>query len=116
VNKKREILLIVFLALLIPALTSARQGDIVKMQGVVMAVDVKQGTFVVNEKLFVWDQHTAIQTEKGIQTTLDKLKVKDWVYVEGVEDGVRNRIEAQKIYLLQKRIDQKEKHNYPFME
>ena len=115
-NKKREILLIVFLALLIPALTSALQGDIVKQQGVVMVVDVKQGTFVVNEKLFVWDQHTAIRTEKGISTTIDKLKVKDWVYVEGVEDRARNRIEAKKIYLLSKRIDRKEKHNYPFME
>jgi hypothetical protein len=116
VNKKREILLIVFLALLIPALTSALQGDIVKLQGVVMVVDVKQGTFVVNEKLFVWDQHTAIQTEKGVPTTIDKLKVKDWVYVEGVEDTVRNRIEVKKIYLLSKRIDRKEKHLHPFME
>jgi hypothetical protein len=116
VNKKREILLIVFLALLIPTLTSALQGDIVKMQGVVMGVDVKQGTFVVNEKLFVWDQHTAVQTEKGIPTTLDKLKVKDWVYVEGVEDRVQNRIEAKKIYLLPRRIDRKEKDHYPFME
>jgi hypothetical protein len=116
VNKKREILLIVFLALLIPALTSALQGDIVKLQGVVMVVDVKQGTFVVNEKLFVWDEHTAIQTEKGIPTTIDKLKVKDWVYVEGVEDMVRKRVEARKIYLLPKQIDRKERHLYPFME
>jgi len=106
----------VFWALLIPALTSALEGDIVKIEGVVMVVDVKQGTFVVNEKLFVWDQHTAIQTEKGIPTTLEKLKVKDWVYVEGVQDRGRNRIEAKKIYLLSKRIDRKEKHNYPFME
>jgi len=116
VNKKREILLILFVTLLIPALTSALEGDIVKMQGVVMVVDIKQGTFVMNEKVFVWDQHTAIQTEKGIQTTLDKLKVKGWVYVEGVEDKVRNRIEVKKIYFLSKRIDRKEKHNYPFME
>ena len=115
-NKKKEILLIVFWVLLIPTLTSALEGGIVNMQGVVMAVDVKQGTFVVNEKLFVWDQHTAVQTEKGIQTTIDKLKVKDWVYVEGVQDRARSRIEAQRIYLLPKQIDRKEKHHYPFME
>ena len=115
-NKKRDILLIVFLALLIPTLTSALEGDIVRMQGVVMAVDVKQGTFVMNEKLIVWDQHTAIQTERAIPIAIDKLKVKQWVYVEGVHDRVRNRIEARKIYFLPKRIDRQERHLYPFME
>jgi hypothetical protein len=42
--------------------------------------------------------------------------VRDWVFVEGVLNRSEKRIEATRIYVLPKRIDGKEKRQYPFFE
>jgi hypothetical protein len=86
------------------------------MQGIVMEVDLKKNMIVVNERMFAWDPNTIFYNEKGSPLTVDKLRAKTWVYIEGMRDNVRKRLVAEKIYMLPKYIDEKEKHLYPFME
>jgi hypothetical protein len=118
VKKEGRIVLVVIfcLCLITSALTFAADKDIVKLQGIVMAVDAKKNLFTVNERSFAWDKQTTVYTEKGVPTTFDKLKEQGWVYIEGVPDRVNRRNVAKKIYLLPKYINGKEKHLYPFME
>ena len=114
---KREgrVILIIIVTLMVSALTFASDKDIVKIQGVVMAVDVKKNIVIVNERSFAWDHQTAIYNEKGLPTTFDKLKLQGWVYIEGIPDKNRGNI-ARKIYVIPKYINEKEKHLYSFFE
>jgi hypothetical protein len=96
------------------ALTSGE--NIVKIQGMIMDLDVKKNTIIVNEKSFVWNQNTVFYNEKGSSVAMDKFKPKTWVYIEGEKDKDNSRIIINKIYLLPKYIDKKERHLYPFME
>jgi len=116
VNKRRFIGVLLFAFLITPALTIALDKGIVKFQGVVMAIDLKQGTIVVNERLFFLDAHTMIHNEKGTSIPLEKLRLRDWVYLEGVSDRGSRRNLAKKIYFLLRYVDEKQKHLYPFME
>jgi hypothetical protein len=86
------------------------------MQGVVMSLDLKKSTVVINEKTFVWDQQTTFYNEAGSPITIDKLRTKGWVYIEGENDKAHKRWVAKKIYLLPKFIGSKELHLYPFIE
>jgi len=81
-----------------------------------MAIDFIKNSMVVNERLVVWDQQTLFNNEKAKPITVDQLKTKNWVYLEGVLDKDRKRVLAKKIYLLPKYIDDKEKHLYPFIQ
>jgi hypothetical protein len=100
---------------MVSALTFASDKGIVKIQGIVMTVDVKKQIVTVNERSFACNEHTVVYTEKGLPTTFDKLKLRGWVYIEGVPDKNRGNI-ARKIYIIPKYIDEKEKHLYSFME
>ena len=97
-------------------LTFAAEKDMVQFQGVLMTVDVKNHSMVVNEKLCVWNQQTIINDPKGSPTTFDRLQTKNWVYIEGVYEKPHHRIVAKTIYLLPNRIDEKEKGLYPFIK
>ncbi len=85
---KKGILLSLFLLLIFSALTFAEDVSIVKMQGVVMSLDLKKNTVVINEMTFGWDQNTVCNNEKGSSVTVDKRKIKTWVYIEGEKDKV----------------------------
>ena len=98
------------------ALAFASEEDMVNIQGMIMDLDVKKNTMVVNEKLFVWSQNTAIYNDKGTSITIDQFKPKTWVYIQGERDKNNKRIIIHKIYLLPKYIDKKERPRYPFME
>jgi hypothetical protein len=113
---KKGILLTVFFLLIFSALTFGEDQDIVKIQGVVMSLDLKKSMLVVNERTFVWDQNTTFYNEKGSPITIDKLRTKGWVYIEGENDKVNKRWVAKKIYLLPKYIDRKERQLYPFIQ
>lgn len=115
-KSKGMIVLVITLALLIPVLTFASDPAIVKLQGVVMSLDLKQNRLTVNERTFAWDHQTLISNEKGQPVTPDKLKPRGWVYIEGVPDKTNRRNLAKKIYLIPKFIENKEKHLYPFMD
>jgi hypothetical protein len=97
-------------------LALSSEEDTAKIQGVIMALDVNKNTMIVNEKLFVWRENTAIYNDKGSPLTIDKFKPKTWVYIEGENDKNNRRIIINKIYLLPKYIDKKGKHLYPFMQ
>ncbi len=108
--------LCIFFILIISALTFASDKGIVATQGIVMALDLKKNTMIINERAFTWDQNTVIHNEKGSPVTLDNLRARTWVYIEGVEDKAHKRVVAKKIYLLPKYIDGKEKNLYPFIK
>ncbi len=114
--KKGIILLTILFLLTFSALTFASDTNIVKMQGFLMSFDLKKNTVVINEMTFVWDQNTVFNNEKGSSVTVDKLKIKTWVYIEGENDKVHKRWVAKKIYVLPKYIEPKERHLYPFIQ
>jgi hypothetical protein len=116
VKREGRVILIIIVTLMVSALTFASDKYIVKIQGVVMAVDVKKNIVIVNERSFVCDQHTVIYNEKGTPCTIDKLKERGWVYIEGVPDRANRGNVAKKIYILPKYINEKEKHLYSFMD
>ena len=97
-------------------LALASEEDIVKMQGMIMALDINKNTMVVNEKSFVWSQNTAVYNDKGSPITIDRFKPQTWVYIEGERDKNNRRIIINKIYLLPKYIGKKERHLYPFIQ
>ncbi len=113
---KKGIVLSFFFLLVVSSLTFAGEINIVRMQGVVMSLDLKKSAMVVNETLFVWNQKTTFQNSSGAPITADKLKTKGWVYIEGENDKALKRCVATKIYLLPKFIKEKELHLYPFIE
>ena len=90
------------------------EENIVKTQGRIMTLDIKKNTMVVNEKTFVWKQNSAIYNDKGSPITIDKFRPNTRVYIEGEKDN--NKIIINKIYLLPKYVEKKERHLYPFME
>ncbi len=94
----------------------AADKEAVQFQGVVMSVDFKKNVCVVNEKDVQWFPYTGIYREKGIPCSIETLKVNGWVYIEGVTNHALKRIEAKKIYILSKRVDEKDKALYPFMK
>ncbi len=106
--------LLMGLALLILSTWTPASGEEVKVQGLIMNIDFKQNSMVVNEKTFVWGQTTAIYNDKGSPATMDRFKPMGWVYIEG-EKAPDNKITIKKIYGLPKQINKKEKHLYPFM-
>jgi len=110
------IILISSYLLIFSTLAFASEDDIVKIQGMIMDLDVNKNTMIVNEKLFVWSQNTTLYNDKGFPLTIDKFKPKSWVYIEGERDKNNRRIIINKIYLLPKYVDKKERHLYPFME
>ena len=108
----KEVALIVFFVLFFSALTFAEE---VRLQGVVMEINLKINQVVVNEKTFVWNSNTKFLDEKGMPTIVEKLKVKTWVYIEGVKAKKGKPNTIQKIYLLPGYIAQGERSQYPFI-
>ena len=106
---------IVFMLLFL-ALAFAQEQDAFKMQGLIMNVDLQKNMMIVNESTFIWNPNTKFYNEKGSLVTVDKLRAKTWVYIEGVKDSAQKRMMAEKIYILPKYIDKKEKHLYPFIQ
>jgi hypothetical protein len=105
-----------FLMFTVASLTFAADKDIVKTQGIIMAIELFKNSMIVNERLVVWDPQTLFNNEKAKPITVDQLKVKNWVYLEGVLDKDRKKVLAKKVYLLPKYIDDKQKHLYPFIQ
>lgn len=90
-----------------PALTFGAESDIVRLRGVVMSVDLKKNTVVVNERRFFMNQSTVIRDQKGMAIPPDKLKKKDWVYLEGVHDKASQKLVARKIHFLSEAKEEK---------
>ena len=115
-KREARIILIIGIALMVPALTFAADKGIFRLQGVVMAVDVKKDVVTVNERTFLCGQRTSIYNERGALTSLDKLRVRGWVYIEAIPGRGNQANIAERIYVIPKYIDEKEKHLYPFIQ
>jgi hypothetical protein len=92
----------------------AQGQEAFKIQGVIMNVDLQKKMLIVNESTFMWDQNTKFYNDKASPVTVEKLRAKTWVYIEGVKESAGKRMMAEKIYVLPKYIDKKERHLYPF--
>jgi hypothetical protein len=99
---------------LFPSLSFAADKVSVRTQGVLMELNIKQMTAIVNEKLFLWNRKTMFFNEKASPIAVENFKPKSWVYVEGFRE--KGGITAEKIYLLPGFVDGKKKSLYPFME
>ncbi len=108
------LLIAVSFGIFISAATFAGDKISVRTQGVLMELNIKQTTAIVNEKLFLWNAKTKFLNEKASPISMDSFKAKSWVYVEGFRD--KNGVTAEKIYLLPGFIDGKKRNLYPFME
>lgn len=86
-----------------------------RIQGRIMSLDLKKNTMIVNERYFYWDEKTNFYNASGTNIKVDKLKLNSWVYIEG-ENGDNQKIMIKKIYLLPRRIDKRERNQYPFIQ
>ncbi len=112
----RGVVLVISLVLFIYSLTFASDASIVRIQGRVMEVDFKKNMMIVNERMFFWNANTIFYNEKGSSITADRLRTKGWVYIEASRQGLNKKVVAERIFLLPKYIDEKEKHLYPFIQ
>jgi hypothetical protein len=110
------IVLVILLVFVISSLTFAANESIVRIQGKVMELDLKKNIMIVNERMFFWGQNTNFYDDKGFPITADRLRTKGWVYIEASRQGLNKKVVAERIFLLPKYIDEKEKHLYPFIQ
>jgi hypothetical protein len=114
---EKELTIIFSVLIFSSALAFALDEDkTVRVQGLVMELDLKQNMVVVNEKKFVWNGKTVFHNENGVSTNnIDRLKVNTWVYIVGEYVGLNQSNVAKEIYFLTKFIGEKEKEQYPFI-
>ena len=93
---------VIVFTLLGVGLTDAADGDILKIRGVVMSVDLKKNEVVVNERRCKLNDGTVIQDLNGLPTTLEKIRPHDWVYLEGRHDQASKKVVAKRIQCLPK--------------
>ncbi len=98
---KRISLLILFVFFLFP-MGVLPNNEIIKTKGVLMEIDFKNNTLIINEKKFTWDSNTAIEDERGSIIKIDHLKPNTPIYIESVEDPTNKRLLIKKIRLIKK--------------
>ncbi len=111
-----RITITMILFLLSSSVALASEEENIRIQGVMMSLDLKRNVMIVNEKLFTFNQDTAVHNDRGGAIPIDRLKPNTWVYIEGLRDGTNKGIVVRKIYLLPKYIKEKEKHLYSFIQ
>jgi hypothetical protein len=102
--------IIIFSAMLV----AAGEG-LYKNQGAIAKIDLSKNTMLVNERIFVWNQNTAFYDNNSSPIGIHRFGPKSWVYIEGTIQR-NNIILIEKLYLLPKYVEKKERHRYPFME
>jgi LEA14-like dessication related protein len=80
----KEIVLIVCFVILFSAFAFAAEDQMVSIRGKVMSLDLSRNRIVVSEQIFVWDTNTKFYNEHASPITVDQIKAKNWVYIEGV--------------------------------
>jgi hypothetical protein len=114
-NTSKNIMILLFSTIMIfSMLAFASAENRVKSQGVVMNIDFKKNTMIVNERTYLWNKSTGFYNDKGTPITIDRFKPQSWVFIEG-EKQEKNFL-IKEIYLLPKKVDKKERHLYPFMQ
>jgi hypothetical protein len=113
--KIQKVAIILFCILIFSASAIAAEQDMVRIQGMIMELDLKRNKMVVNEKVFFWDANTLFYNENASPIKGDKFKTDTWVYIEGVRDSNIRQITIKKIYHLPKYIERDEGDLYPFI-
>ncbi len=99
-----------FIMIIFSAFNFASGEDIYRNQGIIMSLDLGQKFMVVNERIFIWDQLTIMSDEKGNAINVEKLKPNLKIYIEAVKEKKNTPMRIEKLYLLSKYIDKKERH------
>jgi len=115
VTRNQKTIFLIALILLVSASSYASDKDVTRLQGVVMAIDLKRNLININERSFTWDQGTAFYNEGGIPIGIERIKPNTWVYIEAVTKTRKPPV-ARKIYHLPRFINEKEKHLYSFIQ
>jgi hypothetical protein len=114
-NSLKVLILVVCFTFSFSSLIVAQDKDKVRLQGVLVELDLKKRVMMVNETTFFCDGNTVFNDSKGVLIPVDKFKIKAWVYVEGEKDKGNKKV-AKKVYLLPKYIEEKERYLYPFIQ
>lgn len=104
------------LIIIFSPLTFVSGSEIYENQGIIMGLDLKQKIMIINEREFTWDETTKIFDDKETPITIERFKTNRWVYIVGIRDKNSNLMRIEKIYLLPKHIDKKERSRYPFFQ
>ena len=110
------VVLCAVIVLSVSSLAYAAEEGPVKVHGKIMAVDARKNTMIVNERVFVWDLKTSVHNEKGSPMRVERFNEKTFVYIVGEQEAEGKRVLIQKIYVLPKRVEKKDRHLYPFMQ
>ena len=113
--KTEKVVIILSCILLFSASAIAAEQSIVRIQGMIMELDLKRNKMVVNEKVFFWDANTLFYNDNASPIKVDKFKTDTWVYIEGVRDSNIRQITIKKIYYLPRYIERDESDLYPFI-
>ena len=84
-----------------------------RAQGLVMAVDAKNQTVIVNEKLFRCDGNSKIRNAEGVSIGLDQINHKMRVEIEWVEDNPRAPLIIKTLSIVNERAGKRVKHPRP---
>ncbi len=76
--------------------------EVIKTKGILMEIDLKTQTLIINEKKFKWDSNTFVEDEKGYFIKIDILKPNTPIYIESVEDPLQKHLLIKKIRLIKK--------------
>ncbi len=91
----------------------AENSDVERFQGIISSTEGLPGYIVVNERQILLDEDVKIKDPKEKEASVSDLKSGKWVYIVAEKKPAGHT--AIRIYLLPKRIKDKEKHDYPFM-
>lgn len=98
---KNTAFFILWILWMIPTIGLSNEG-MIKTKGILMEIDLKAQTLIINEKKFMWDSNTIIEDEKGDSIKMDSLKPNTPIYAESVEDPLQKRLLIKKIRLIRK--------------
>jgi len=92
----------------------ADNGQTETFQGVINSTDGLPGYFIVNERKLLVDGSVTIKDAKEKEAAIKDLKNGKWVYITAEKKAAG--LTATHIYLIPKRIKNKDKVNYPFIK
>lgn len=98
---KKTSLLILLFFWMIPMIGFSND-EVIKTKGILMEIDLKTQTLIINEKKFKWDSNTVVEDEKGYFIKIDILKPNTPIYIESVEDPLQKHLLIKKIRLIKK--------------
>ncbi len=107
------ILITTLLLLLSNQPVMAENSDVERFQGIISSTEGLPGYIVVNERRILLDEGVKIKDPKEKEASLTDLKSGRWIYIAAEERPAG--LTAIRIFLLPKRIKDKEKRDYPFM-